>query len=357
MRPITVFAAFVLVIVGVAACSGPTRSVVPADEYLTAEEAAVEIRAIRNDLVAVGEGLASGVLGRAFEMPFGDWDGPLFVGMPSLAVGLLHADDWDAPPRLATGTYDFDPDTETWTYEATPSDGLVVRWAADDVAGTTTELAIDWTHGGSPTVEVTDWDGSTFQLPTRARLLVTHGTTTVVDMALEQALRTTSCGTIAEATLLRLNGTAGNAAAGVTVTNLTLQAATDTRYTLTGGVAATSGSLTLGLDLDLAATISLSRDPTTCFPELDALDAASVKVKLERPTKDVDVTFELDSATGASGATFTLRAGRVLIGTGRFDVGGTFDGTSEFDEALRLTFANAQVLTLRGFIETFDLLD
>ena len=317
--------------------------------YLTPRQAADEIEAIGNDFISIGNGLLNGVLGNALAgVAYGHTDGPV-LSYPPLALGILQADDWDAPPRLAAGTYTFDPDGGLWGYAAEPTDRLIVRWPAQSDATTQPEmeLGVEWIA----TVEVSEFGGATYRLPTSARIVLKQDGTEITNMVIAQTLRTTTCGLVAEAASFRIDGTAGNAAAGVTVSALAFDLSAADTATLTGDILARSGSLTIGLGLDLRAMLGVDRDPVTCRPSLSGFDGGAATVRLDRPSKDVEVSFTA-GAWQESNATVTLSAGRVVIGSGRFDFGGDLS-FGEVESVPQLTFADDETMSITDFVQNY----
>ena len=321
----------------------------PVLSYLTPRQAADEIEAIGNDFVSIGNGLLNGVLGNALAgVAYGSTDGPV-LSYPPLALGILQTDDWGAPPRLAAGTFTFDPDVDMWRYAAEPADRLILRWTArtDSTLEPEMELDVHWIA----TVPVDDFVGNTYQLPTSARIVLKQDGTEITNMMIAQTLRTTTCGRVAEAASFRIDGTAGNAAAGVTVEDLAFELRADDTATLKGDILARSGSLAVGLGLDLRAHLGLERDPQTCQPSLTGFDGGVATVRLDRPMKDVEVSFTA-GAWQESSATVTLSAGRVVIGTGRFDFGGVVS-FGEDDSVPQLTFANDETMPITDFVQNY----
>jgi hypothetical protein len=317
--------------------------------YLTPRQAADEIEAIGNDFVSIGNGLVNGVLGNALTgVPYGATDGPV-LSSPPLALGILQADDWEAQPRLAAGTYTFDDVDVLWRYVAEPTDRLILRWTgfSDSMLEPEMELDVHWIA----TVQVGDFVGNTYRLPTSARVVLKQDGTEITNMMIAQTLRATTCGLVAEAASFRIDGTAGNPAAGVTVSALAFDLDADDTATLTGDILARSGSLTLGLGLDLRAMLGLDRDPATCRPNLTGFAGGAATVRLDRPSKDVEVSFTA-GAWQESTATVTLSAGRVVIGSGRFDFGGDLS-FGEVDSVPQLTFANDVTMSLKDFVQNY----
>jgi hypothetical protein len=354
-RWIFLFASWTLL----AGCGDPPTTGGTPSAFFTPAEAAEQLQAVENDIVSIGNGLLEGVLNEAYvglPLGYGDTVGLPYVQLvPVPGVLLLLQEAFDAPRRAPTGTFAFDDATGAWAYDPVPAAQLVVRWTSETTPPQAMELTVAWSGAQALTIP----GGEAVDAPTRAVVRLTRSGATIADLTIDQSWRQTTCGRIAEAASLRISGTAGNAAAGVTFRDLGMTSPADGRWVVSGGADLRSGSLTLALDVSLDAEAALQRSPSDCYPETFEAGTAAVAVDLAGPGRTVALRFDAAGAPAAGGGVdVELRAGRFVVGSRRVEFAGTIPGDAADPAALvLLTFANGEGSTLRQFLERFGLFD
>jgi hypothetical protein len=365
-RALSVAAVLFAVACGESPAPGGGTAVDPLDPnlaYLTDQEAAERVQALKNDGVAIGNGFLDGALNAAIEgVPTSV---SVTTGVPNLAVATLpvpHLVIWNddyTESRLATGTFAYDESTLDWTYDDAPSNELIARWRSAASDGSPMELRVIW----DPVVTVTYPDGEAGGLPTSVpsgwRAVLRRNDVAIADVDAGFAFRSCAGVRMAEPTRLAFSGFAGDGAARADVRAVVLEAVGDDGLRLSADVGVRSGSLQLDLEADFAADVALERD-AACWPvdfEVAEL-TGTLRVRGPGPVVQVRGDVTLTPDPDLYGYAIALRDGRFVSGDKRVDLVATV-AADEADPASRLflTFADGVVRDVVDFVNAFGLAD
>jgi hypothetical protein len=327
--------------------------------YMTEQEAAERVQAIKNDVVAVANGFMDGVLAEAaVGVPtVTDLDSvpilstPVFTGFYVLmTMPGAHT------PVLATGTFQYDATSASWSYDPVPSTALVVNWTSMATAAQVMELRIDWTG----LTDVVLPGGSTLSVPSGAAVVLDRDATSIIDVDVMQSWRPCAGGPIAEPTLIQMSGVLGDGAARATLRDLRYDASGLEDATLTGGIDVRSGSLELSFDVDLSVEVDHDRG-SDCWPTTWRAASLMGGLTLSGPGPTAQLSAVVEAALSAdeTGMDLSVRNGRFIVDGKRVDFVATVPHDTMADPAslVFLTFADGVVDTLIGFVDRFSLLE
>ena len=332
----------------------------PGLAYLSEDEAAAHARILKNDAVSIGNGFLDGVLASAVQgVPASvrDVDVPQMHVVARPVPHLRTAPDGADAGELATGTYDFDESTMTWTHDPSPTDSLVANWTSASTGSPAMRLEVHW----ADEVEARrrPGDEATWTLPTGWTGELLRNGTRIARLKADYTLRTCRGITISEPARIAVEGFAGDGAARVDVHEAIVEATSESDAYASLDVGVRSGSLAYRVTSHLSVAADLTRDED-CWPlEWQRADAkgwvaaqdGAGDVRLAR----TDVSAEPTVATELD---LAVRNGRFVTDGARVDAMGDFAWNDiEMTSKLFLTFAGGVIRDLDAFLNRNGLRD
>lgn len=240
-----------------AACNTSTDNGGGPSALATVDEAVTSTNGLVSDVVSVFSGFASNsTLSQIGTSTCeADFDFELeFTAFPGVLAMFYDLDETWMPTnwRLATGTISCDPATGVSTYEAEPTDALVVQWPSEET-GEQVEARITWSNLSKATTYDHDMNlgvgpylwpqAEEIDVPGTVGLTLDYSGQKLVDVSIQQTMAETQCGPLFEYRTLHATGNVTLGGQGAVLENLRLNHTVDNEISLELAGSVTSGSL------------------------------------------------------------------------------------------------------------------